>query len=158
MCTSSAMAREGGQDPRTGPVDTSVGSLSGGAVDMGLLQHGGEAADELVGLGVSRDPLARAAAGVQHGRVVAAAEGAPDRRQGRVGQLARQVHCDLSGPGDPGSAVRRAEGLRGDAEPFAGGRLDLFDRVDAVGSADTVGIEPVQHVRDEPAVDRSARE
>ena len=52
MCTSPAIAVAGGEDLRTGTVDTSVGSLSGGAVDIGLLKRGGEAADELVRLGV----------------------------------------------------------------------------------------------------------
>ena len=51
-------------------------------------------------------PIARRRAppGMQDGRVVTSSEVTPDRRQRLVGQLAREVHRQLPGPGDPRSA------------------------------------------------------
>ena len=61
------------------------------------------------GVGVGGDALGRAPARVQDGRVVAAAEGAADGRQGAGGVLAGEVHRDLAGPGDAGGAAGREE-------------------------------------------------
>jgi hypothetical protein len=87
MCTSPAIADGDGEDLRTETVDTSVGSLSGGAVDTGLLKHGGQATHEFVGGGVLSDALRGAAAGVQDGGVVAAPERPSDCGKRRVRQL-----------------------------------------------------------------------
>ena len=44
--------------------------------------------------------------------MVAAAEAAADRRQGLVGQLAREVHGDLAGEGDAGVRSRASSSSR----------------------------------------------
>src|SRR3954468_19283046 len=56
-------------------------------------------------LGVRGDTLCGALAGMQHGGVVAAAEGAADGGEALPCVLAREVHGDLARPGDPRRAA-----------------------------------------------------
>ena len=88
----------------------------------------GQALHGVVGLGIVGDPLGGALARVQDGRVVAVAERAADRRQGLVGELAREVHGDLAGPGDGGGAARGEQRVDRDAEGGGGLLLDLARR------------------------------
>lgn len=48
---------------------------------------------------------------VEHGGVVAIAERGTDRREGRVRQLSRKVHGDLTSEGDVWSSVMGQKGL-----------------------------------------------
>ena len=107
-------------------------------------------ADVGVELGVARAQLLDLADGVDHRRVVAAAEAAADVGQRLGRQLLRQIHRHLARPGDFAGAAGR--GHLGLADPVMLGDLglDLVDRNPALVGAQDVG----QHFLDERDVDR----
>src|SRR3954464_12323170 len=72
------------------------GSVSGTPVVIGGTQGGGQAPNGVEGLGVGGHALGDTAAGVEDRRVVAPAEARTDRREGLAGELAREVHGDLT--------------------------------------------------------------
>ena len=68
-----------------------------------------------------------APAGVEDGRVVAAAEARADGREGLVGVLAREVHGDLARPGDAGGAAAGEQLLAVSAEGLGSERPGWLD-------------------------------
>ena len=91
--------------------------------------------------------------GVEHGGVVAAAEGVADAGQGGIRELPAQVHGDLSWVDDVLAAPRRAEVC--DGHPERGGH-DPLDRVDRHGPVAVHGV--VQGLAHEVAGERPAGE
>src|SRR5947209_7811959 len=77
----------------------SVGACSG--------ERGAHGLDDIGGALVAQDVGGDPAMCVEDGGVVATTEAATDRRQRLVGQLAREVHRDLSGERDLRAAVVR---------------------------------------------------
>src|SRR5512133_3508299 len=112
MCTGAERAATCGGTAHNGwaadPRSVSVmpeRTAGGGGSPNRRMQLLGEAPNEGEGLGVGRDALGRAPAGVQDGRVVAPREARPDGRQGLTRVLAREVHRDLARPGKAGRAA-----------------------------------------------------
>ena len=64
-----------------------------------------QGADSRCGLGIVSDALGDAPAGVQDGRVVAAAERLADRMERVACQVAGELDRQVTGPGDLGSTV-----------------------------------------------------
>ena len=112
-----------------------------------LLEGLRQAFDKRRGLRVGCEALVGTAAGVEHRRVPASAELAPDRREALIGVLAREVHGDLARPCQArllagrdelvsrqveGSAGRSWNGVHGDrsGRDLAGsGRAELVEDV-----------------------------
>src|SRR3954447_14047584 len=87
----------------------------------------GQAPNDVGGLGVGGEALRRALVGVQDRRVVASAEALADGGEGLGGVLAREIHGDLSRPGEPNGAAGGHELLARDAEGLGGEGLDRLD-------------------------------
>src|SRR3954469_10290253 len=85
VCTNPRISAGCGAEERT--------SLSSGPVGIAA-QLRVQAMHGVIRGRVLGDPRRGALAGVQHRGVVAAAEGAADRRQRGIGELAREVHRD----------------------------------------------------------------
>src|SRR3954453_8721503 len=117
-------------------------SLSGGPDSSVAPEALREALDHVVGLPVAGDALRGPPAGVQDGGVVAAAEGAADRRQRLVGQLAREVHGDLARPGHGRSAAGGQQLVERDSE--RGTRLLLYLAHGARGALAELRVEARQ--------------
>src|SRR3954467_11612103 len=99
-------------------------SLSTAAVGIGGEQALGQGPNGIARLGILRDARGGAAAGVEDGGVVTAAEPRADRRQGLPRALAREVHGDLPRPCHAGRAVGREELVAREAELLGDQQLD----------------------------------
>ena len=87
-----------------------------------------ELAHDLHSLVVAGEAVRDAAEGVVDGRVVASAEGASDRWQGLIGEVADERHRHLTGPVDRRAPAGGGELIDGDAELGGDRGLDRLDR------------------------------
>ena len=101
------------------------------------------------------DGGAHAVHGVQNGGVIAPADAAPDLRKTVLGELAGEVHRDLTGRCDGRAAIARQE--RGSLDPELL-RCGVEDLPDAAGILGGVLAEPVQNVTYEHRRSRFALE
>src|SRR3954447_15764554 len=119
VCTTVAIAAGCGAEGCTSLSSIPVGTAA---------QLAGQSAHRVEGVTVLGDARGRALAGVQDGRVVAAPEGAPDRGQRLVGELAREVHGELARPVEAGGTDVGEHVVELDLEVLADAPLDFLDR------------------------------
>src|SRR5436309_2103342 len=109
----------------------STGLSAGGEfihTSAGLLDPCGQLLHKVVDRPVLADQPCDLGGRVDHGGVVAASELAPDLRQRRVSQLAREVHRDLAWIDDVLGAALSAELLQREPEAVGDELLDPLDR------------------------------
>src|SRR5215813_7403112 len=99
----------------------------------------GQRVDSLLELRVLLDHRLELGDRVEDGGMVLAAEGAPDVTQRRVGELAREIHRDLTGEGHRFGPVLGAHVGELDAEELGRLALDMLDGDDPLFLAPQVG-------------------
>src|SRR4051794_29856649 len=118
LCT----ARAKGAAPRPGRAQGAVHepcSLSGGSDSSAAAEILGQTPNGVIGVAIGGDSLGGATARVHDRGVVAPPEGAADRRQRLVRELAREVHRDLARPGQRRRTARREQIVHRDLERLA---------------------------------------
>ena len=83
--------------------------------------------DDLADIGVHFHAVFHEAAGVEHGAVVAAAEGFADGVERAFGHLAREIHGDLAREGDVFRAAFAGHVGQADVKMLGDSFLDDFD-------------------------------
>src|SRR5438067_42604 len=128
-------------------IEVSQASRSSAVTRLGLwcAEQLAQLLHSLTGVAVAGEASRGAPPGVEHRRVVAPAEVPADGGQRLTGELPREVHGELAGPGDACGAARGEKLFRQDSKELAGGRLDLGDGARGLRGS-VVWIEAVEHL------------